>query len=376
MDVTFNERESMLQEQARDFLEREVPLDMVRAMETDARGFSDELWRKMAGLGWLGMAFPEAYGGEGLGLLDLAIVTEQMGRTLTPSPFLATVTLAGLAILDGGSEEQKQRWLPGIAKGERILSIAYLEPNKPLLGWERPDLETSAKPQGDGYVLSGDKHFVQYAHVADDILTFAKDAGSGEPIWLVVDRTTPGVETRHLQTTAADHQCHVTFNDVQVPAAACLAGGAGGWHLLTNALQRGVIATCAYMAGAANKVLEFTVEYAKERVQFGRPIGTFQAVRHRCADMAVDVDGARFITYEAAWTLSEGLPADLEVSVAKAYVSDAVRQVMASGHQAHGAIGFSEEHAMPLYSRRAKMGEVLFGNANYHREKVAQELGL
>ena len=376
MDVTFNERESMLQEQAKDFLEREVTLDHVRAMEEDAKGYQEELWRKMAGLGWLGIAFPAEYGGEGFSFLDLVILTEQMGRTLAPSPFLQTVTLAGLTILEDGSDEQKKRLLPSIAKGDLIVSMAYIEPNKPRLGLEHMDLETTAQADGDGFVLNGEKHFAQYAHVSDHILTLAKDASSGLPVWLLVDRGSAGVETQHLETTGHDHQCHVRFKDVRVPAESRLSGASDASRSLSNALRRGSVAVCAYMAGAADKVLEFTVQYAKERVQFGRPIGTFQAVRHRCADMAVEVDGARFITYEAAWNLSGGLPSDLEVSVAKAYVSDAVRNVMASGHQAHGAIGFSEEHPMPLYSRRAKMCEVLFGNSNFHREKVAQELGL
>ncbi|MEE9286150.1 MAG: acyl-CoA dehydrogenase family protein [Dehalococcoidia bacterium] len=374
MDVSFNEQERMLQERSREFLEREVPLDLVRAMEEDDRGYPVDLWRKLAELGWLGIAFPEEYGGEGWRLVDLVIVAEQMGRVLTPTPYLPTVVMGGLTVLDGGSDEQKHSILPRIARGDLVMTAAYMEPNRPHIGFGDRELATTARPQGDGYLLNGEKHFVQYAHVADVILTLARDEASGDPVWLLVDRGSRGIDVTPFSTTGGDHQCHVTFADTPVPAGNRLPGD--GWELLDRLLQRGAVATCGYASGAAQKVLEFTVEYARTRVQFGRPIATFQAVRHRCADMAVEVDGARFITYEAAWGLSEGLPSELEVSVAKAYVSDAVRDVMAHGHQVHGAMGFSEEHPMPLYSRRAKMTEVLFGNANLHRERVAERLGL
>ena len=374
MDVSFNEQERMLQERAREFLEREVALDMVRDMEEDDRGYSLDLWRKLAGLGWLGIAFPDEYGGEGWRFVDLVIVAEEMGRVLAPTPFLATVVLGGLTVLDGGDEEQKQRVLPAIAKGDLVMTAAYLEPNRPNIGYGDRELSSTVQLRGDSYVLNGEKHFAQYAHVADVILTLARDEASGEAVWLLVDRGSEGIDVTPVSTTGGDHQCHVTFRDTPVPAANRLPGD--GWPVLERTLQRAAVATCGFAAGAANKVLEFTVEYARTRVQFGRPIATFQAVRHRCADMAVEVDGARFITYEAAWGLSEGIPSEMEVSVAKAYVSDAVREVMAHGHQVHGAIGFSEEHPMPLYSRRAKMTEAMFGNANLHRERVAERLGL
>ncbi len=376
MDVTFNEQERMLQDRARELFQREVSLDLVRAMEEDRQGYPVELWRKMAELGWLGIAFPERYGGAGLGLLELAIVAEQMGRVLAPAPYIPTIAMAGLTVLDGGTEEQRRAVLPRMARGELIATMAYLEPDRPNIGWERQELWVTAKTTGTGYVLDGAKHFVPYAHVADLILTVAKDLYTDQPVYLLADRRSPGVEVQHLSTTAGDHHCHVTFRGTPVPESMRIGGRDAGWGLLERAVQRGAVATCAYLAGAAQRALEFTVEYAKNRVQFGRPIATFQAVRHRCADMAVEADGARFITYEAAWLLSQGLPAELEVSVAKAAVSESVREVMAHGHQVHGAIGFSEEHAMPLYSRRAKMGEALFGSASLHRERVAQRLGL
>ncbi len=375
MDITFTQQEKMLHDQARDFLQKEAPLDLVRAMEKDQRGYPVDLWRKMAGLGWLGIGVPEAYGGSGLGMMELAIVAEQMGRVLAPAPYIATVAMAAPLVAEAGSEEQKRRVLPAIAKGERIATAAYLEPGAPHLGWERGELSVTARPQGGAYTLDGVKQYVQYAHAADVIVTLARDTATGKAVWLLVERGTPGVEVKHLATTGSDHQCHVTFKGAKAPASAKLPEG-DPWALAERAVQRGAVAMCAYMAGAAQRALELTTEYAKTRVQFGRPIATFQAVRHRCADMAVDVDGARFITYEAAWTLAQGQPCALEVSVAKAYVSDAVRDVMAHGHQVHGAIGFSEEHAMPLYSRRAKMGEALFGSANLHRERVAQLLQL
>ena len=376
MDVTLNEHERMLSEQARDFLSREAPLDLARAMEDDERGYPPDLWRKAAGLGWLGLPFPKQYGGEGLSLFDANLVVEQIGYSVAPLPYVAAVLLGGMIILEAGSKDQKARYLRSAAKGDRLLTAAIAEPGKLDIGYRRELPAVTAKREGGVFVLDGVKHFVQYAHAADDIVVFAFDEEAGEPVWLVVDAKTPGVETTHLRTTAEDHHCHVTFAGARVPEWNALRSGPGAWPVLEHTLARGAVATCAYLSGAMRKVLEFTTEYAKTRVQFGRPIATFQAVRHRIADMAAEVDGAQYITYEASWTLSQGLSAEMEVSLAKAYVSDAARTVMSGGHQVHGAIGFSEEHPMPLYSRRGKMGEVLFGSANLHRERVAERLGL
>lgn len=374
MDITLSEQERMLQEQARSFLAKEAPLELARAMEHDARGYPPALWKKMAELGWLGIPLPEAHGGAGLGLLELTIIIEEMGKALAPTPLIPTVALGAMAVAEGGSEEQKRRILPRVAGGELVLSVAYMEHGRPDLGWVRDVVATAAHKTKDGYTVTGQKQFAQYAHVADMLLVLAQEAASGKPLWLLVDRNAPGVTVRHLSTTAADHQCHVELKSVAVPSQDALPGEA--WTLLERMLQRGAIATCAAMTGGAQRVLEITTEYAKTRVQFGRPIGTFQAVSHRCADMAVETEGARYITYEAAWAYSQGRDAALDVSTAKAYVSDAVREVMLDGHQAHGAIGFSEEHPVPLYSRRAKMGEALFGSASLHRERVARLLGM
>jgi alkylation response protein AidB-like acyl-CoA dehydrogenase len=374
MDITLSEQERMLQEQARNFLAKEVTLDLVRAMERDAQGYPPALWKQMAELGWLGIPLPEAYGGAGLGMMELAIIAEEMGKALAPAPFIPAIAMGAMALLDGGSDEQRRRMLPQIARGENLLSIAYLERGKPDLGWVRDVLSTVAHRTKDGYTITGQKQFVPYAHAADDILILAADAASGKATWFIIDRTAPGVSVRRLSTTGADHLCHMELKSVAVAGQDTLSGD--GWEVLERAVQRAAVATCAFMTGAAQRVLEITTEYAKRRVQFGRPIGTFQAVSHACADMAVETEGARYITYEAAWAIDQGNEAPLTVSAAKAYVSDAIRVVMLKGHQAHGAIGFSEEHPMPLYSRRAKMGEALFGSASLHRERVAKLLGL
>ena len=376
MDVSFTEQEKMLQERAREFLEEEVPSDLAREMEADPEGYPPELWRKMADLGWLGIAFPTELGGNGLSFFDMAILYEEMGRAVAPVPYMATVVLSGLTVLDAAGEELKLRILPQVAFGDLVLSFAYLEPNKPNLGFVNSSLSTIARRDGNAYVLNGTKHFVQYAQVSDMILTLAVEEASGEAVWLLVDRNAEGVDVTHLSTTGGDQQCHVTFRDTPVPDGNRLTGDTDAWAVLGRAVQRGAVALCAYLSGAGQKVVDLSVEYAKTRVQFGRPISAFQAVRHRCADMAADALGARFLTYEAAWMVSEGLPAELEVSNAKACVGDAIWSVMTGGHQVHGSIGFTEEHPMPLYSRRAKVGQSMFGNADLHRERVAERLGL
>ena len=256
MDVTLNEHERMLSEQARDFLSREAPLDLARAMEDDERGYPPDLWRKAAGLGWLGLPFPKQYGGEGLSLFDANLVVEQIGYSVAPLPYVAAVLLGGMIILEAGSKDQKARYLRSAAKGDRLLTAAIAEPGKLDIGYRRELPAVTAKREGGVFVLDGVKHFVQYAHAADDIVVFAFDEEAGEPVWLVVDAKTPGVETTHLRTTAEDHHCHVTFAGARVPEWNALRSGPGAWPVLEHTLARGAVATCAYLSGAMRKVLE------------------------------------------------------------------------------------------------------------------------
>ncbi len=371
MDLSLSEGQEMLKKMARDFLVNECPKTLVREMEEDESGHSPELWRKMAGQGWLGLVFPEKYGGMGMDFLDLAVLLEEMGRACLPGPYFSTVVLGGLTLLEAGSEEQKAELIPQVAAGEKILTLALTEPSA---SYTQEGIDNEARAEGDDYVISGTKLFVPDAHIADYMICAAR---TGDRITLfLVDAKAPGISTTLLKTIASDKLCEVVFDKVRVPKANVLGEVGGGWALVENIIQRAAAAKCAEMVGGAQQVLEMTVDYSKQRVLFGRPIGSFQAIQQHCANMAIDVDGCRFITYQAAWMLSTGLPCTKEVAMAKAWTSDAYRRVTALGHQVHGGMGFIKDHDMQLYYRRAKAAEVTFGDAEFHREVVAREMGL
>ncbi|MBI4267067.1 MAG: acyl-CoA/acyl-ACP dehydrogenase [Chloroflexi bacterium] len=375
MDMTFSEEQQMLRQMARDFLTQKCPRGLVRAMEKDERGYSPELWDEIAGLGWLGLVLPEKYGGSGMGFLELAILLEEMGRVCFSAPFLATSVLGGLTILESGNDGQKQKYLPLIAAGKAVFSLALTEPDG-LYGPE--SIQTAANTEENGFIITGTKLFVPEAHVADFILCVARtDARpeSGISIF-IVDKKSPGVKCTALKTLAGDKQFEVVFDRVAVPKQDLLGGLNCGWEAVNRIIDKAALAKCAEMLGGMQQVLDMTVAYAKERKQFDRPIGSFQVIQHYCAAMATEVEGARFGVYRAAWALSKGLPCRKEIAVAKAFVSDASHRLASLAHQIHGAIGITMDHDLQLYTRRLKAGALSFGDADFYREVVAREMRL
>ncbi len=377
MDLGLNESQQMLKNSASEFLEKECPATLVREMEEDERGFTTELWQNLADQGWLALILPEQYGGVALDFVDLCILLEEMGRALLPGPFFTTVLMGGLPIMRHGSDAQKQEFLPKIAEGQLIMTTALTEPSA---RWDASGVETRAVASGGKFTINGTKLFVPNAHVADTLIVVARTSDSDDPekgiTCFLVPRTAQGVSQTLLRTVASDRQSEVALENVVVDADAVLGKVDEGWPIIAENLQYAAIAKCAEMVGGAQKVLDMTVEYAKQRIQFGRPIGSFQAVQHHCANMATLVEGSKYITYQAAWRIAEELPSTMEVAMAKAWVSDGYRQVCALGHQCHGAIGFTKEHDLQLYSRRAKAQELAFGDGDFHREVVAQAIGL
>ena len=374
MDLGLNEIQQMLRNSAREFLEAECPPAYVRDMELDERGYSPEMWNAMSGMGWLGLIIPQEYGGEGLGFVELAILLEEMGSTMVPGPYFSTVVMAGVALAEAGSEAQKKEYLARIARGQLIATLAITEPSGL---WEPRGIEATAHWNDGEYVINGVKLYVPNAHASDYVIVAARTGESERDISLfIVPSNADGLSQTLLQTIASDRQSELVFNDVNVPESVLLGDFNGGWDTVATVLRWGAAGKCAEMLGGAQRVLDMTVQYAKERIQFGRAIGSFQAVQHHAADMAADVDGCRYITYQAAWTLSQGLPADREVSMAKAWVSDAYQRVCALSHQSHGAVGFTKEYDLQLYSRRAKAAELMFGDADVHLEAVASAIGL
>ena len=369
MDMGLTEIQQMLKSSAQEFLARECPTTLVREMEEDERGYPDELWRQIAGLGWAGVPFPEQYGGTGGDFLDLAVLLEEMGRALVPSPYFSTVILGGLTVLDAGSDAQKDDLLSRVTDGSGLMTLAVTEASVSYEAW---GVEATATAEGDGFALNGVKLFVPDAHVADVIIVAARTTQGGAPAvgitLFLVPSGLPGVEISPIRIIGNERQFEVRLNNVRVPVNSVLGEVNGGWPIAERAIQRAVAGHCVTMLGGASAVLDMTVEYVKQRTQFGRPVGSFQAVQHHCAQMATDVEGCRGVAYQAAWQLAQDLPAQREVSIAKAWISQAYRRVCATAHQCHGAIGFTKEHDLQLYTRRAKVQELGFGDANYHKE--------
>jgi alkylation response protein AidB-like acyl-CoA dehydrogenase len=372
MDLGLDEQQEMLKNFARDFLEKECPESLVREMEEDDQGYSPDLWKKMAEQGWMGLTIPEDQGGAGMSLCELVVLLEEFGRALVPGPFISTVVLGAVPIMEAGTDEQKAQYLPKIAAGDVIMTMALTEPSAK---WTADGVTLEAKKDGGDYVLNGTKLFVPDAHVTDYMVVVARTGGKGEDgiTLFIVDSKSDGIKFEQLKTIAADKQSEVIFENVKVPAANILGSEGKGWETVEKVSRVATVAACAYLVGLSQMDFDTTLNYAKERVQFGRPIGSFQAIQHKLADAIIDVDGSRFITYKAAWSLTEGEDdSDLMISMAKAWASDASRRVVAHGQQIHGGIGFTKEYKIQLYFRRQKWMELMWGDADYHREKVAQ----
>ncbi len=376
MDFSFSQEQELLRKTARDFLQRECPTDLVRRMEEDDRGYPTDLWRKIAELGWLGLPFPIATGGAGGTFLDLAALLEEVGRALAPAPIFSTVVLGGLPIAEFGTDEQRAFFLPAIASGDAILSFGMLEHR----GSYRPEgIRLTATHDGDGFRLNGTKIFVENAHIADHLLVSARmwsGGGDGAGVTVfIVDPKAPGVTLEPLRPLSLEKQWEVTFDGVKVTEEQALGTVGAGWPVVQRTLEWAVAAQCAQAVGGAQAVLEMAVEYAKGRVQFQRPIGSFQAIQHHAADMYSDVETMRLITYELAWLVSEGRPCAEELAVAKTWVSSAYTRMTRMGIQIYGGIGMAKEMDPQLYFRRAKAWEPLFGGPDEHRAVLAETIG-
>ena len=377
MDIGFTEEQELLRASARRFLENECPSAFVRQRMAEPEAMTEVFWQKLAEQGWFGILYPEEAGGSGLGLVDIAVLMEEMGRAVMPGPFFSTVLLGGAAILEAGSQGQQQEWLPRIAAGAAKVSLAWTEPNA---RWDATGIMATGREMAAGFALSGIKLFVPDAHLSDALVVAVRTRdGStmedGVSLFLV-PKDTPGLAVTLLPTIDETRKlCEVRLDNVALTLAALLGDKHGGWPALARVLDRATVALCAEMCGGAQRVLDMTTAYAKIRSAFGKPIGSYQAVKHRAADMLVDVENAKSLTYYAAWAIDEGLTeAPLAVSMAKAYASDAYRKVAGAGIQLHGGIGFIWEHDLQLYFKRAKASEVAFGDATWHRERVARML--
>jgi alkylation response protein AidB-like acyl-CoA dehydrogenase len=376
MDLRFTEEQEMLKRAARDFLVTECTKAKVRELEDDDKGYSPEMWRKMAGLGWMGLFIPEEYGGIGMTFQDFAVLLEETGSNILPGPFLSTM-ISTFPIMEAGTEEQKIEFLPRIANGDLIFTTAVLEEEDSLLP---SGIAIEATPKGDEFVIKGTKLFVEMAHVADFIICAARTKKSAFPeegvTLFILDAKSAGIQCQVMPTIAANKLCEVRLENVHAPKRNVLGDVDRGWPLLEIMLRKGAIATCAESLGAIQACVDMTVAYAKERVQYDRPIGAFQALQHIMADMWITMQTSRYLVYEAVWLESNGLPCEKEVSMAKAVVNEAYKSISKWAIRLHGAIGVTWDHDISLYYRRAKAADVAFGGTDYHREIVAQKIGL
>jgi alkylation response protein AidB-like acyl-CoA dehydrogenase len=318
--------------------------------------------------------FPEKYGGVDGSFLDLVLILEEMGRSCFPSPFVSSVVLGGLTILDLGTEAQKEQFLPSIASGESTCTLALLESTD---SYDPTVINCRASSDGNGFHLSGTKLFVPDFHAADLLLVAARTGERGKEKegveFFMVEKGKSSIPAHPFRTVSGDRLFELVL-DLPLSADSMLGSRGGGGQALQRTLERAAVAKCAEMVGGAQKVLEMTLAYAKEREQFGRPIGSYQAIQHHCANMAIDVEASRLNTYHAAWLISAGLPAAMHAAAAKAVVSEAYRRVVAVSHQVHGAIGFTKELDLELYIRRSKGGEVAFGDADFQWNAIGREL--
>lgn len=379
MNFGFTEDQEALRDATRKFLDNECPTTFVRKMMADDTAHATELWKKIAQLGWLGIIVPEGFGGSGGSFLDLVVILEEAGKSLLPGPFFATALLGATAILGGGSDDQKSQLLPKIVEGNHIVTLALAEKSG---RYDAAGVTLSASAKGNDFVLSGEKFFVPDAHVADQIIVAARTAQSSSPedgiTLFLVDAKAPGVTTTQLKTVdMTRRQCHIALQDVAIARTQVLGEVGNGWAILRRVLDQAMAGLCAEMVGTGQRALDMAVAYAKERVQFGKPIGSFQAVKHKCVDMMVQVENARSLTYYAAWTVDENVDeAKQAVPMAKSYCSDMTKTVTSEAIQVHGGIGFTWEHDMHLFYRRGLASEAAFGSAPIHREVVAQTLNL
>lgn len=370
MEFAFNTDQQLLKNAARACLEEHCRPAVVRQLWEDPRGLSDALWARFAELGWLGLTVPEAYGGSGLGMVEMAIVLEEFGRSACPSPYLPTL-LAATALVRAGTEAQRQRWLPALASGRARATVAFLDAE---LDWDPEATLTQATPSPAGFVLTGTKHFVPWAHTADFLLVPART-----PEGLTLFAVEPGVPgLKMAPVTGMDLGTRwITLELDRVPVDRQTVVGRPGeaGPLLAALLRRGAVAAAAEMLGAARRCLDMSVAYAKVREQFGQPIGAFQAIKHKCAEMLVEVEQAHAAVYYAAWALdAEAEDAPLAASVAKAYVGEAARRVAGEAIQVHGGIGFTWEYDLHLYVKRVKALEAMYGDADYHRELIVRRV--
>ena len=378
MDIRLNKTQTNIAKEARRFLKKECPVEYVDEMCENERGFTDDMWSKMAAMDWMAMRIPEAYGGVGMDQVDLNLVLEEMGRVVFPGPFFSTVVLAAEAILEAGSEEQKTQFLTDIADGNRRGTLAVHEADG---GADPSYIRMEARQNNGDFVLNGSKISVSDAQAGDFMVCAARTRASDDPTQgitlFLVEPGSTGVSITSLPTMDQTRKLSaVEFKDVRLNVASVLGEVHNGWKPLQRVLQRAQVGLSAECVGGAQRAMEIGTDYAKVRIQYEQPIGAFQAIKHRCAQMYLEVESARSLLYWAAWAQDHGQESEATVSASavKSYASEAFTHNADSAIQVLGGTGFTLESEVHLYLKRAKANEMAFGDPVYHRERVVQLL--
>jgi alkylation response protein AidB-like acyl-CoA dehydrogenase len=372
MDLDFSEEQQMLREMVRGVCNEYSPLEVVRQMEDDPTGYPSELWKQLGELGLLGILVPETHGGSGQSMLEAAILYEEFGRSLAPSPHFGSCVMGAGVLLLAGSEAQKQEWLPRLCSGEAILSPAWFEPGR---GQGAVGVQLRADRDGDELVLSGRKRHVPFASSATRLLVLARTGDGEQDVdLLLVDPNATGVTLTQQKSLASDTQYDVAFDQVRVPVSERVGAERSGWATWERAMHDGIILLAAQAIGGAERALEITVDYARERTQFDKPLGAFQAIAHYLADAATAVDGGKTLVYEAAWSRGEGRPITRLAPMAKLFACQTYRDVTAMCEQVWGGVGFTIEYDIQLYFRRAKQAQITWWDTRTLEELVARDV--
>jgi alkylation response protein AidB-like acyl-CoA dehydrogenase len=372
MDLDFTEEQDMLRETVRGVCERYAPVPVIRALEDHPVGYPEDLWRQLGELGLLGLTLPEEYGGAGMTMLDAAIVYEELGRSLAPTPHFVSSVLSAGAILHAASDAHKAEWLPKIASGEAILTPAWLEPDT---GYGPKGVQMRGRVEGNEVRLSGVKRHVLFASSAARLLVLVRSGDGETDVDLVfVDPLSPGIKLTQQMSLASDTQYRVDFDDVRVPVANRIGAAGSGWETWNTIMHDGIILAAAQAMGGADRALEMTVEYSKTRTQFDKPLGAFQALSHYMADASTTVDGGKTLVYEAAWARSNGKSIKRLAPMAKLFACQTYRDVTAMAEQIHGGMGFTVEYDIQLYFRRAKQLQLSWWDSRYLEELVARDV--
>lgn len=372
MELNFSEEQNVLREMLRGLCQEYAPPDVVRAMEDDPTGYPAELWKQLGELGILGLLVPESHGGAGQSLLEAAIVYEEFGRALAPSPHFPSAVMSAGVLLEAGSDAQQQAWLPKIASGEAILTPAWYEPEA---GHGPEGVQLRAEPEGEDFRLSGTKRHVLFASSASRLVVLARSGDAPTDLGLfLVDPQAPGVAMTQQRSLASDTQYQVELAGVRVAAAERIGAADSGWATWDRVMHDGIVLLAAQAMGGAERALEITVQYARDRVQFDKPLGAFQAISHYLADAATAVDGGKTLVYEAAWARSRGRPLARLAPMAKLFACQTYRDVTAMAQQVWGGVGFTLEYDIQLYFRRAKQLQVSWWDTRYLEDRVAEQV--